>query len=93
MAFLPLPVPTVSGQTRVMDHFTRRAARAGKRLIRAVAAAVVEMHFAGRRLSELTMAPDSYLTDPDTAPDTYQEFLFRTSGGLVHEGSARQRAR
>ena len=36
--------------------------------------------------------PDSYLTDRDQAPDTYAEFLFRTSGGLLHEPASAQRA-
>ena len=36
-------------------------------------------------------SPDSYLTDRDKAPDTYAEFLFRTSGGLLHESASGQR--
>jgi hypothetical protein len=31
--------------------------------------------------------------NPGAAPDTYQEFLARTSGALLHEPSARKRAR
>jgi hypothetical protein len=76
-----------------MGHFNRSAAAAVARLAKAVAAAVAEMHYAGRRAGELLAAPDSYLTDPDRGPETYQEFLFRTSGNLIHEGSARQRMR
>ena len=38
-------------------------------------------------------AMDRYAPNPNAAPDTYREFLFRTSGMLVHEPSARQRMR
>jgi len=43
-------------------------------------------------MAELTTAPDRYLFDPDAPPDTYAEFLFRTSGVLRHEPPARVRA-
>jgi hypothetical protein len=38
-------------------------------------------------------APDRYLADPGAAPDTFDEFLARTSGPLLHEPSARRRSR
>ena len=38
------------------------------------------------------LAPDRYLPDSGQAPDDYAEFLFRTSGPLAHEPTARQRA-
>ena len=38
------------------------------------------------------IAPDSYLSDAGTAPDCYDDFLFRTSGPLLREPSARARA-
>jgi hypothetical protein len=38
-------------------------------------------------------AMDRYVDHPDAAPDTYQEFLARTSGVLLHEPPARRRAR
>ena len=41
----------------------------------------------------VSTAPDRYTARPDAAPDTYAEFLFRTSGLLLHEPSARARAR
>jgi hypothetical protein len=93
MAFLPLTAAAACGQAGLMGYFIRRAAAAGTRSIRAVASVLAEMHAAGRRAGELMMAPDCYLSDPDTAPDTYQEFLFRTSGSLIHEASARGRKR
>jgi hypothetical protein len=76
-----------------MGYLFRQAARAAARLIRCVAATVADMHYAGRRMTELMISPDCYLTDADVPPDTYQEFLFRTSGSLIHEGSARSRMR
>lgn len=42
-------------------------------------------------MMELRLAPDRYVPDPAQAPDDYAEFLFRTSGSLAHEPSARQR--
>ncbi len=53
---------------------------------------VAECHHASRTMMELRLTPDRYLPDPAQAPDDYAEFLFRTSGPLAHEPSARQRA-
>lgn len=64
-----------------------------RRLARKIAAILAECNHASRRMTELSTAPDRYLVDPDTAPDTYADFLFRTSGLLAHELSARDRAR
>ncbi len=44
-------------------------------------------------MTELATAPDRYLADPDTPPQTYSEFLYRTSGLLHREPSARARSR
>lgn len=58
-----------------------------------VAAIVRECSDAQRRMAALRVAPDRFGTRPDAAPDTYAEFLFRTSGPLRHEPSARARVR
>lgn len=63
------------------------------RLARGAADIVAECNHATRRMTEVTTAPDRFLLDPDSAPDTYAEFLFRTSGVLAHEPSARARCR
>ena len=57
-----------------------------------VAAVIAECNYAQRRLAVLQASPDRYLRRSDLAPDTYQEFLFRTSGPLAHEPSARKRS-
>ena len=62
--------------------------RLGKRIANIVA----ECDYAQRRSFAIMTNPDSYLTDRDHAPDTYAEFLFRTSGGLLHEAASSQRA-
>jgi hypothetical protein len=62
--------------------------RLGKRIANVVA----ECNYAQRRSFAIMTNPDSYLTDRDHAPDTYAEFLFRTSGGLLHEAASSQRA-
>jgi hypothetical protein len=52
---------------------------------------VAECNHAQRRLVVLQASPDRYLLEPDQAPGTYELFLFRTSGKLVHEPSAAER--
>ena len=58
-----------------------------------VASAVHEMNEAQQWMYALRTSADRYVEHPDAAPDTYQEFLFRTSGLLMHEPSARKRVR
>ena len=43
-------------------------------------------------MTTLKTAPDAYLTVAAHAPDDYAEFLFRTSGTLLHEPDASHRA-
>src|SRR5260221_4322284 len=58
---------------------------------RRVVAVIAECNYAQRRLAQLRASPDRYLSRPDLAPDTYQEFLFRTSGPLAPEPSTAKR--
>jgi hypothetical protein len=69
---------------------TRRTAA---RITRRVADVIAECRYAQRRMIILNTTPDRYLADPDQAPDTYAEFLFRTSAPLQHEPAAAGRAR
>ena len=69
-----------------MKSTVRRAA--GK-----LADAVREMNEAQRLMLALRTATDRYTENPGAAPDTYHEFLARTSGPLLHEPSARRRNR
>ena len=62
-----------------------------RRFARRIAAAVAECHDAQRHLYVRYAAADTHLPDPDRPPDTYQEFLFRTSGPLHREPTAEQR--
>jgi hypothetical protein len=57
-----------------------------------VAAVIEECRYAQRRMNSLRLQPDSYLFDPHAGPDTYSDFLFRTSGPAPCEPSARARA-
>jgi hypothetical protein len=61
-------------------------------LARRIARAVRELHYAQRRFSVLITAPDRHLPAKDASPCTYAEFLYRTSGFLLHEPSAADRA-
>jgi hypothetical protein len=58
-----------------------------------LAGAVREMNEAQRRTLVLRTAIDRYSDRPGAAPDTYGEFLARTSGVLLHEPPARKRAK
>jgi hypothetical protein len=63
------------------------------RMASRVADAVHEAQEAQRLMFALRNATDRHIANPDAAPDTYQEFLARTSGPLLHEASARKRIR
>ena len=65
------------------------------RIVRRIAHGFAEMDRALRRGAVLTTAPDRFLPprDQNKAPATYAEFLFRTSGPLIREPSAIDRAR
>ncbi|MEP7024549.1 MAG: hypothetical protein ABJB47_12270 [Actinomycetota bacterium] len=63
-----------------------------QRLVRRAAAILAECDYAQRRMAVLRLAPDRYVRQPDQAPDSYADFLFRTSGPLPHEPSARDRS-
>jgi hypothetical protein len=53
---------------------------------------LAECNYAQRRLAVLQACPDAGTFHTDRAPDTYEAFLYRTSGPLAHEPSARQRS-
>jgi hypothetical protein len=65
-------------------------AQAARRCARGIS----DLHYAQRRAAVLMTAPDRFVPERDAhkAPDTYAEFLFRTSGLLLHEPSADHRA-
>ena len=64
-----------------------------RRVAGKLADAVHEMNEAQRLMLVLRTAPERYAENPGAAPDTYDEFLARTSGVLLHEPSARKRTR
>jgi hypothetical protein len=61
-------------------------------MARRVAAVIAECNYAQRRMTMRRTSPDRYLVPPRGAPDTYEEFLFRTSGPLPHEPPAAGRS-
>jgi hypothetical protein len=63
------------------------------RLGQRIAAIIAECNYAQQRSTVLRMAPDAYLDGRDKAPTDYTEFLFRTSGALLHEPAAARRAK
>lgn len=62
-----------------------------KGIVRKIAAVIQECQAAQRRLDALRTGPDLYSDHPNVAPDSYAEFMFRTSGALMREPSARER--
>ncbi len=58
-----------------------------------VGALAAEFHESQRRVVELQTSPDRYVLRSNGTPDSYDEFLFRTSGPLMHEPSAATRTR
>jgi len=71
-----------------IEFGARRLAAGVLQLARRIADIVAECTYARRRLDVLIGSADRYLPEPDRAPDTYQQFLFRTSGPLLHELAA-----
>jgi hypothetical protein len=73
-------------------HVISKLARTVRRAARAVAAVIAECNRAQRRMAELRSSPDRFMLDGGAQPpDTYAEFLFRTSGLLTHEPPADKR--
>jgi hypothetical protein len=64
-----------------------------RRVAGKLADTVREMNEAQRLMLVMRTATDRYVDRPQAAPDTYDEFLARTSGLLLHEPPARKRIR
>lgn len=64
-----------------------------KGLTHKIAAVIDDCRYAQQRMAALRTAPDRQLLGSDSGPDSYAEFLFRSSGVLLHEPSARARRR
>jgi predicted SnoaL-like aldol condensation-catalyzing enzyme len=62
-----------------------------RRVAGRVAETIREMNDAQRRMLVNRTATDRYIQHPNAAPDTFGEFMARTSGTLLHEPPARQR--
>ncbi len=77
----------MTSRINALARLTTGLARFGRR----VADVIAECNYAQRRATMLMTTPDAYLTDRDKAPGDYAEFLFRTSGALLHEPAAGHR--
>jgi hypothetical protein len=62
--------------------------RSLKGLTQKIAAVIDECRYAQRRMAVLRTAPDRQVMGSSSGPESYGEFLFRTSGVLLHEPSA-----
>jgi hypothetical protein len=80
MAFLPLAWTSRYGNAGHMDI---------RRLARHIRTVLSEMNYASSRVFALRLSQD--LEQSGRAPDTYAEFLLRTSAATVHEPPARCR--
>lgn len=74
-----------------VSQAVRPAARVARMLARAAVAAGRSCSAAQRRMIAMRMSVDGFLPAPHSPADTYQEFLFRTSGPLLREPSASAR--
>ncbi|MBO0816523.1 MAG: hypothetical protein J2P30_15445 [Actinobacteria bacterium] len=74
------------------DHRSPGTMQAVRHAARAVADVVRECNYATSRLRELRLFPDIRAANGDCAPDTYADFLWRSSVAVWHEPSARRRA-
>jgi hypothetical protein len=95
MSLLPLSLPGAVAHAGYMsnDHGIHQDKEpAFHRIARGIADAVAEDREAQRILFEMRMNLARYVCGPGRTPDTYTDFLFRTSGPLRHEPSARERA-
>jgi hypothetical protein len=64
-----------------------------RRIAHRVSRTVADVSYAQRRVMVLTGAADRWVPDRGKMPETYAEFMFRTSGPLLREPTARHRAR
>jgi hypothetical protein len=62
------------------------------RIFRKVAAVVDDMNYATRLMSVRGVSYEQYLSQPNAAPETYEEFLLRSRGPRLREPTARARA-
>jgi hypothetical protein len=90
MALLPLVLPPLAGLAISMsytDHTSPGNLRGVRRAAQVVADVVRECNYAQRRMLELRL----FGRDGDRAPDTYDEFLFRSPATLWREPAAGRR--
>jgi hypothetical protein len=78
---------TMTRRITALARPTTGLARIGRR----VAGVLAECDQAQRRMFSLMTNPDAYIVNRDQAPDDYAEFLYRTSGSLLHEPAAADR--
>jgi hypothetical protein len=64
---------------------------AAARGVRKVGSVIAELYRQQERINARLLSYDTQMTCPDVPPQTYGEFLLRTSGPLRHEPSARAR--
>ncbi|HUK68404.1 MAG TPA: hypothetical protein VLW50_06580 [Streptosporangiaceae bacterium] len=73
------------GLTRWLRSFGLRLRSLALRLIEEIVAFVRECNEAQRLATALRLSPDLYRADPDSAPESYAEFLFRSPMALRRE--------
>jgi hypothetical protein len=72
-------------------HVFHQLAGAVRKAVRSMADVIEECNYAQRRMLQVRTNPERYVIHSDQAPDTFAEFLFRTSGLLIHEPAADKR--
>jgi hypothetical protein len=74
-----------------MGGTKRPGGRAIVRLAVKLVELVRELNYWQRRSAILALAPDRHLPHPERAPETFSEFMARTSGPLLREPSWKAR--
>jgi hypothetical protein len=86
---LPLSIGLAAGEAEFMSN----AASSVRQITDKLSAVLTDWAYAQHKLAELRLAPEQYVFKTNAPPQDYAEFLYRTSGVLHHEPSARARTR
>jgi hypothetical protein len=92
LSLLPLSIALAAGDAEFMSKAARHPLPI-QQFVSTVSAVLADWAYAQRRIIELRLAPDQNVFHPGQPPQTYGEFLYRTSGVLRHEPPARDRVR
>jgi hypothetical protein len=92
LSLLPLSIGLAAGDAGLMSKAAHHAPPI-RQFANTVSSVLADWAYAQRRVIELRLSPDQNVFHPGGPPQTYAEFLYRTSGVRRHEPPARDRIR